>query len=431
MDRLIVRTVSEPIRKTVAVPGSKSITNRALILAAMGSHRCDCTLSGALQSEDTEVMIQALKQLGFAVDDSRLSEGTIQIPQTHGDVIPAKKADLFLANSGTSIRFLTALTSLGTGRYRLDGIERMRERPIQDLLDALQSLGVNARSEMDSGCPPVVVESKGLPGGEVSIRGDVSSQFLSALLMVAPLTNQGVQIHVKGELVSKPYVEMTTKMMQSFGATVDQIDESSYRIPGQQKYECERYAIEPDASAASYFFAAAAITQGEVTVEGLNESSLQGDIEFVRALEVMGCEVSMNQGTTCHWKGSLRGVDLDMNAISDTVMTLGAVACFADGPTTMRNIGHIRHKETDRLAAMANELRRIGVRVEEKEDAITVIPGPMHGAEIETYNDHRMAMSFALIGLRVPGIVIKDPKCVGKTFPRFFEVLEQVSHGNR
>jgi 3-phosphoshikimate 1-carboxyvinyltransferase len=372
-------------------------------------------------------MIGALQKLGFEVEaywEAETPEIWIFHPERG---IRSAEANLFVGNSGTSMRFLTAMISLGHGRYRLDGIPRMRERPIGDLLDALRQLKINAFSEYGNGCPPVIVEANGLQGGRVRIKGDRSSQFLSALLLVAPFSRDGMVIEVEGPLVSEPYVAMTVSMLRDFCYPVEVGPGPCYRIPPDPCRNCGgRYDIEPDASSASYFFAAAAITNGRVTVLGLPEHSLQGDIRFVDVLAEMGCRVERcSAGITVHGRG-LRGIDVDMNDISDTVMTLAAVACFAEGPTTIRNITHIRHKETDRLAALATELRRVGAGVEEFADGLSITPGPLHGAEIETYNDHRMAMSMALIGLRVPGIVIKNPGCVAKTYPNFFQDLEKL-----
>jgi 3-phosphoshikimate 1-carboxyvinyltransferase len=325
------------------------------------------------------------------------------------------------------MRFLTALVALGHGRYRLDGVPRMRERPIQDLLDALAQLGVRARSENNDGCPPVVVEADGLRGGNVTIKGSTSSQFLSGLLMAAPFADQEMHITVEGTLVSVPYVTMTVEMLRQFGLTIEEQQPGAFRIPGRQQGGVSNYEIEPDASAASYFFGTAAITGGTVSVS-LPPASLQGDVGFVQVLQQMGCALDCNESAnTITVTGSrLRGIDVDMNDISDTVMTLAAVACFADGPTTIRNVAHIRHKETDRLAALAIELRRIGAVVEERDDGLTITPAPLHGAVVQTYNDHRMAMSLALVGLKVPGIVIDEPACVAKTYPQFFEDLERL-----
>jgi len=411
--------VTGGVAKTIAVPGSKSITNRALVLAALAQAKDGCRLEGVLRSEDTEVMVDCLRKLGFRLDvDWDRSE--IAVASNSHRLIPAAHAELFAANSGTSIRFLSALVSLGKGTYRLDGVARMRERPIQDLLDALRQLGVSARSELGNGCPPVVIDAQGIVGGTVEIRGNTSSQFLSALMMIAPFTEKGLTIRLSGELVSEPYIVMTRRMLESWGAAIDQPETGVYQIAPGLDGERTSYAIEPDASAASYFFAAAAVLQGRVTVLGLPEPSLQGDVAFVDVLEQMGCRVERcSNGITVHGR-PLRGVDVDMNAISDTVMTLGAVACFAVGPTTIRNVGHIRHKETDRIAALAAELRKVGAEVEEFAEGLRITPRPLHGAMIETYKDHRMAMGLALVGLRVPGVVIRNPGCVAKTYPGFW-----------
>jgi 3-phosphoshikimate 1-carboxyvinyltransferase len=422
-----IRPLAEVPRATVRVPGSKSITNRALVLAALSEPERGSELRGVLQSEDTEVMMAALRELGFQVC-ADWNQGSVTVKRGMGESpIPATSADLFVANSGTSMRFLTAMVSLGKGRYRLDGVARMRERPIDDLLAALCQLGVAATSERGDGFPPVSVETSGLNGGNVTIQGHISSQFLSGLLMAAPLAAREITIAVNGALVSTPYVEMTLELMWQFGVHVDYDDDLTYfEVPCHPWYESKILDVEPDASAASYFFGAAAITGGGVYVPQLARNSLQGDIDFLDVLKRMGCRIDERAGALGILGGPLRGIDVDMNDISDTVMTLGAVACFAEGPTTIRNVGHIRHKETDRLAALAAELCRVGATVEEHDDGLTIIPGPLHGAEIETYNDHRMAMSLALVGLKVPGIVIKNPGCVAKTYPRFFEDLERL-----
>jgi 3-phosphoshikimate 1-carboxyvinyltransferase len=425
-ETLALSPLERPPSATVRVPGSKSLTNRALILAALSHPDKGSELRGVLRSEDTEVLIDALRMLDFRVRTA-WPEETVHVRRgIFGRIIPAPAADLFVANSGTSMRFLTALVSLGQGRYRIDGVSRMRERPIEDLLAALRQLGVQASSEQRNGYPPVLIEANGLSGGHVRIKGDVSSQFLSGLLMAAPLARNEITIEVDGPLVSGPYVAMTVAMMREFGVEVDTDGRSYFRVPTRPWYEARRWEIEPDASAASYFFGAAAITRGEVTVAGLDSSSLQGDIRFVEVLQEMGCRVACGpQGYTVAG-GPLRGIDVDMNSISDCVMTLAAVACFAKGPTTIRNVAHIRHKETDRLQALATELRKIGVRVEEGADGLRIIPGGLHGATIDTYNDHRMAMSLALVGLVIPGVVIRHPGCVGKTYPHFFEDLERL-----
>ncbi len=326
------------------------------------------------------------------------------------------------------MRFLTAMLAAIGGQYELDGIARMRERPLADLIDALAQLGVKVTCKLSPGCPPIAIDSTGFHRSEVSIAAQVSSQFLSGLLMAVPLAKRPLTIRTATKLVSEPYVTMTLAVMKSFGVTIRSNETGVYEydpaIDGS--YSACEYTIEPDASAASYFFAAAAITGGSVTVAHLGQDSLQGDLHFVDVLERMGCTVERlptQTNVVGPADGRLRGIDVDMADISDTVQTLAAVACFADGPTTIRNVEHIRFKETDRIDAVANELRKLGVTVHTTRDGLTIVPGPLKAAEIATYNDHRMAMSFSLIGLRQPGIRILDPKCVEKTFPNYFETL--------
>jgi 3-phosphoshikimate 1-carboxyvinyltransferase len=414
-----------PIKATLRPPGSKSLTNRALVCAALAEG--PSTLLGALDSEDTRVMIEALRVLGLRVEHDRRAQ-TVQLDGCRG-CLPAGEANLYTANSGTTLRFLTAMVTLGHGRYRLDGSPRMRERPVQDLLAALRQLGSTATSELDNGCPPVVVQSDGLPGGRASIAGDISSQFLSGLLMAAPYARQSVELLVSGQLVSKPYIEMTLAVMKSFGVTVEAESLARFVVPAGQVYQGRRYEVEPDASAASYFFAAAAVTGGQVTVEGLSRHSLQGDVAFCDCLAQMGCDVQYGD----HWitvvGKPLRGITVDMNAISDTVQTLAAVALFAEGPTTITGVAHIRHKETDRLAAVATELRKLGAEVDERADGLRIAAGQRRGAAIDTYDDHRMAMSMAVVGLVQPGVVIRDPGCTAKTYPGFFDDLARLGPG--
>jgi 3-phosphoshikimate 1-carboxyvinyltransferase len=423
-DSLEIKPVARPIAASIRPPGSKSITNRALICAALAEGVS--TLRGALDSEDTQVMIAALGQLGIQVEP-RDNGRTIVVHGTGGQ-IPALEAELFCANSGTTIRFLTAMTTLGHGRFRLDGVERMRQRPMGDLLHALNQLGANVISENDDRCPPVVVHANGLPGGIADIRGDISSQFLSGILMAAPAARSPVALVIEGGLVSRPYVRMTIEVMRAFQAQVDSnVEFSQFTIKAPAQYAAREYAIEPDASAASYFWAAAAVTGGQATVEGLSRESLQGDVALVDCLEAMGCRAERNVDSTTVVGGQLHGIDVDMNAISDTVQTLAVVALFAEGPTTIRNVAHIRHKETDRIAALVAELRKLGADVVERAEGLTIQPGALRPAAIDTYNDHRMAMSFALAGLRIPGVRIKNPDCVDKTYPEFFDDLAKVT----
>ncbi len=423
-----IQPVKSPINGTIRPPGSKSITNRAMILAALANG--PTTLTGMLDSQDTRVMVESLRRLGFSAEqDIEACRCTVE---GMAGKIPAKQADLWLENSGTSIRFLTSLCALGSGQYRLDGVARMRQRPIGDLVRALQPLGANIRFENEgSDCPPIVVDGllSYFTGGWTSIQGNISSQFLSSLLMAAPACQKDVHIRVDGELVSKPYVTMTLQMMRAFGAEIFCPDDLSEFHITARPYNSGTYDIEPDASAASYFFGAAAVTGGTVTISGLSKNALQGDVEFATSLEKMGCDVVWGSDRITITGKPLHGIDIDMNAISDTAQTLSAVAVFADSPTTIRNVGHMRHKETDRIAAVVTELKRTGIRAEETEDGLIIYPGTPQPAEIHTYDDHRMAMSFSLLGLRVPGIRILDPGCTAKTYPNYFIDLAKLCSG--
>lgn len=424
-DEIVIQTVQGPVHGEIRPPGSKSITNRALICAALA--RGQSELVGALDSEDTRVMIEGLRALGIKITVSAHGQ-TIHVTGCGGRP-PAKKADIFVGNSGTTIRFLTAAVTLGQGEYRLDGIERMRQRPIGDLATALNQLGADVQCEGEGDCPPVKVLAAGLQGGVATVRGNISSQFLSGLLMAAPCAEQEVTLQVEGTLVSVPYVSITLRVMESFGVLAIPNDNySEIQIPSTGSYKATRYCVEPDASAASYFWATAAVTGGKVTVQGLNSESLQGDVAFVECLRDMGCQIRYKEDAITVQGGRLRGIDVDMNAISDTVQTLAVVALFAEGTTRIRNVGHIRHKETDRITAVATELRKLGAEVKESENGLEITPGNFSPtATIDTYNDHRMAMSFAVAGLRTPGIVIRDPGCTAKTYPEYFADLASLT----
>lgn len=415
----------------VRPPGSKSLTNRALVCASMAEGAS--VLTGALQSDDTEVMIEGLRKIGVEIGEDPQTH-TLTVHGIAGEpLIPA--ADIDVGNSGTTIRFLTAVLSAAGGRYRLHGVERMHRRPIGDLIDALQSvLQGHAVAESEGNCPPVSIESKGWHSGEIRIAGSISSQYLSGLLMAAPLAEGPISVRVEGELVSKPYVEMTCRVMRDFGVPVHPAGDglSGFSIDAPLPYQPAEYAIEPDASAASYFWAAAAITAGTVTVEGLTRDSVQGDVQFVDVLERMGCTVAYEDDAITVTGGDLKGIDVDMNELSDTVQTLSAVALFADGPTTVRGVAHNRFKETDRIADLARELRKLKARVTETADGLVIEPpsrsdwDSLQGTVIETYDDHRMAMSLALVGLRIPGLQIANPACTAKTYPEFFHDLERL-----
>lgn len=421
---------ADSVESVVTVPGSKSITNRALLIAALADG--DSALSGALDSEDTRVMAGALRTLGVGVTGT----GPELLIKGRGG-FPNKTGELYVANSGTTARFLTAALAFSNGRYRLDGKERMRRRPIGDLLDALQKLGADTIAEMGDGCPPILVRPARSCGGEAEIKGEVSSQFLSALLMAAPLAERTIRLTMVGRPISRPYIAMTLAVMKAFGVEVEtDAAFSAFHIPAGAAYRPTDYRIEPDASAASYFFALPAILGGRVTVTGLSQSSLQGDVGFVDALAAMGCAVdykadqitvSRSPRSDDSTAAPLRGIDVDMGDISDTAQTLAVVALFAETPTRIHNIAHVRGKETDRIAAVAAELRKLGAQVDEFADGLTVRPNraALHGARIATYDDHRMAMSFALAGLAIPGVIIEDPECTAKTYPNFFADLDR------
>jgi 3-phosphoshikimate 1-carboxyvinyltransferase len=408
-----------PVTGTARPPGSKSYTNRALVLAALAGGRS--AIEGALFSDDTLHMSRALGQLGIPVVSDEA--GNRFEVEGGGGKVAASQAKVFVGNSGTTARFLAPLMALGTGTYELEGDEAMAKRPIQSLLDALNHLGVKATSVRGNGCPPVRIESAGLEGGSVRMAGGISSQYFSALLMVGPCTRRGLTMEVEGDLVSKPYIEVTAQAMAAFGASMTNEGYARFDVrPGS--YRATRYQVEPDASAASYFFAAAAVTGGRVVVPGLGARSLQGDLGFVRLLERMGCTVRQTDTETeVIGPQKLHGIEADMSNVSDTAQTLAAIAPFADGPTRVTGIGFIRRKETDRVGAVVTELQRLGIRAEEEEDGFVVHPGVPRAGVVDTYEDHRMAMSFSIAGLVAPGISIRNPACVSKTFPRFFEVL--------
>ena len=415
-----ITPLARPPECEVRVPGSKSITNRALLIAALAQG--ESTLDGVLFSDDTHYMAEGWRQLGITVREDTNAERFIVTGG--GGAIPAQGADLYVGNAGTAMRFLVAALCLGHGRFRIDGSARMQQRPIQELLDALAELGGQARSAAGNGFPPVVVEAEGLLGGHARVAAAKSSQFLSALLMVAPYAHRRTELEVVGSLVAPPYVDMTIGVMGGFGVTVVRDDYRRFTIE-PQAYAARPYRIEPDASSAHYFLAAAALCGGRVRVEGLGYASLQGDVRFVDVLEQMGAVVVRGDHfLEVRGGAQLDGIAVDMNSISDTVPTLAALAPFARRPVTIRNVAHVRLQESDRLHAVATELQRLGVPVYEREDGLCIEPSAIRPAVVETYDDHRLAMSFALIGLRVPGIGIRDPECVRKTFPEYFARLE-------
>ena len=418
-----IQPVRKPLDATVEVPGSKSYTNRALLVAAMA--RGTSTVTGALFSDDTHYMSASLRKLGVKIDADE-KRATFDV-RGNGGNIPVSSAELYIGNSGTTSRSLTAYVSLGHGKFVIDGDEPMRRgRPISDLLDALRQIGVSARSQFENGHLPVIVKANGLTGGKTRLDVSKSSQFLTALLLIAPYAKNGMEIEVVGNR-EMPYIDITLAVMEAFGVQVIHEDYKYFRIESGQQYQPRDYNVEPDASSASYFFAAAALTGGRVTVQHLHLDSAQGDIQFVHILEQMGCQVTASDaGITVTGPRHLKGVNVDMRAISDTALTLAAIAPFADSKVTIRNIEHTRWQETDRIHAMVTELRKLGVPVVEHQDGLEISPASITPAAIDTYQDHRVAMAFSLVGLKVDGIRINDPECVSKTFPNYFEVLEQL-----
>jgi len=419
----------KPIRKIdgeVNLPGSKSLSNRALLLAALAEGTTKIT--NLLESDDTRHMLNALKQLGIQYT---LSEDKTECTVV-GNGGPLENADfeeLFLGNAGTAMRPLCAALSLGSGSYMLTGEPRMKERPIGHLVDALRQAGAKINYLENEGYPPVQIEANGLNGGEVEIDGAISSQFLTALLLAAPMAKEDMHITIKGELVSKPYIDITLHIMKAFGVEVVNENYEIFRIKGGQTYQAvNSFMVEGDASSASYFLAAAAIKGGTVKVTGIGKNSVQGDVAFADVLEKMGAKVEWGDEYISVTKGELNAVDMDFNHIPDAAMTIATTALFAKGTTTLRNIYNWRVKETDRLFAMATELRKVGAEVEEGEDYLTIIPPKkLKHAAIDTYDDHRIAMCFSLLALDEASVTINEPECTAKTFPTYFEVLESIS----
>jgi 3-phosphoshikimate 1-carboxyvinyltransferase len=427
----------KPIKKidgTVRLPGSKSLSNRILLLAALaeGTTRVE----NLLDSDDIRYMVDALKVLGLSFTEDR-ANNILEITGCGGKFEKTGKdvTELFLGNAGTAMRPLTAaVAAAGQGTFVLDGVQRMRERPIQDLVDGLVQLGVDAECTMGTGCPPVRINCKGLPGGKIELGGNVSSQYLTAILMSAPLSTGTVEIQVVTELISKPYVEMTIKLMERFGVKVDAAEDlQSFKIQGGQTYKSPgSIFVEGDASSASYFLAGATITGGTVTVEGCGLDSIQGDTKFAYTMEQMGATLEWTANSvTCTGPkdGKLKAIDVNMNAMPDAAMTLAVAALFADGTTTIRDVASWRVKETERMIAICTETRKLGAEVVEGSDYCVITPpkgGFNKGVAIDTYDDHRMAMAFALAACGDEDIIINDPKVTKKTFPNYFDVLATV-----
>jgi 3-phosphoshikimate 1-carboxyvinyltransferase len=418
MDSLELKPLSRAAG-TVRLPGSKSISNRVLLLAALA--RGETEIGGLLDADDTRVMKDALKKLGVEFKNSSV-KGV-------AGPFPVKKAELFLGNAGTAFRPLTAALALSNGEYRLYGVARMHERPIGDLVDALRGIGARVDYAGKEGFPPLAIHPGNIGSGKLRVRGDVSSQFLSALLMALPLTGKPATIEVAGELVSRPYVEITLNVMGRFGVEAKKAGWSRFEVAAGPYRSPGRIMVEGDASSASYFLAAGALGGGPVRVEGVGRASIQGDARFTEVLERMGAKISLLEEAievSCGKK--LEPIDMDLNHIPDAAMTAAVLALFADGPSTLRNIASWRVKETDRLAAMASELRKLGAEVEEGADYLRISPGKLKaGIAIDTYDDHRMAMSFSLVALGGVPVTINDPGCVAKTFPGYFEAFRAIT----
>jgi len=404
----------------VTLPGSKSYTQRALVIAALAGG--ESVLHHALLSKDTEYLMDALRLMGAAIE---VRPEALTVVGTAGRIAAPQK-EIYLGNNGTAIRLLMGVASLGKGEFRLTGDERLCERPVGPLLDALSALGVDAASENGRGCPPVMIKTKGLQGGRAVLTDIASSQFISSLLISCPLAGADSRIDVVGPVPSRPYVDMTVEAMHDFGVDVEEVSPGRFLIRGNQHYHARSYMVEGDVSSASYFCLAAAVCRGTVVIHHIHPGTLQGDIGFLSVLERFGVKVARKDNLIEVTGGPLQQGDyeFDFGAMPDVVPTFAVLAALRPGRTVIRNVPHLRVKESNRLEALVNELRRVGIHAEEIEDGMAVVGGKPHGAAIETYNDHRIAMSFAILGLTVPGITISNPECVGKSFPEFWSILD-------
>ena len=425
MNTLTLKPISK-IDGEINLPGSKSLSNRALLLAALAEGTTE--IFNLLESDDTRHMLNALEQLGikYTLSDDKTR---CTIEGNAGPISSEKAQELFLGNAGTAMRPLCAALCLGEGTYLLTGEPRMKERPIGHLVDTLREAGANITYKENEGYPPLEIKANGLNGGEVKIEGAISSQFLTALLLAAPMAKEDMTISIIGELVSKPYIDITLHIMKAFGVEVLNENYETFRIKGGQTYKAvDSFMVEGDASSASYFLAAAAIKGGTVKVTGIGKNSIQGDVAFADVLEEMGARVEWGDDFVSVTKGELNPIDMDFNHIPDAAMTIATTALFTKGTTTLRNIYNWRVKETDRLFAMATELRKVGAEVEEGEDYLKITaPKVLNHAAIDTYDDHRMAMCFSLLALDPVSVTINEPECTAKTFPTYFEVLESIS----
>ena len=428
MSQYKVKTVHHPLNCTVEVPGSKSITNRALLMAALSDG--ECTLHSVLFSDDSRHFLTSLIALGYIIEVNEVDKYVLI--HGKGRQIPKKEAAIDVGSAGTAARFLTAMLALSDGAYTIQASEQMKKRPMLPLFEALTSMGAEFTFLEKPGHLPVQVKGAAFggkkPADKVQVDISESTQFLSALMMVAPMLDDGLTIHITSKKTDGSYIRITKKMMAQFGCAVS-FDGKTYVIEAGSKYQPETYQIEPDVSAACYFYAAAAITGGSILVRNVHSTSMQGDMRFLNVLEKMGCDVKEERRgirVTAPADGTLHGIEIDMNDFSDQSMTLAAIAPFAKEPVYIKNIGHIRLQESDRIHAIVTELARLGVRVEEEQDAVKIYPSDVKPAVVQTYDDHRMAMSFALIGLKVDGIVIDNYECCKKTFENYFDVLESI-----
>ncbi|MCP4750738.1 MAG: 3-phosphoshikimate 1-carboxyvinyltransferase [Proteobacteria bacterium] len=409
---------SKSVDGRIRIPGSKSISNRAILIASLAQGTS--WLDGVLASDDTFYMMKAWKNLGAEFVES---DDGIRV-QGCGGRLSACRDEIYIENAGTAARFLTAALTLGSGRYVVTGNERMRQRPIVDLLNALNTLGGKVADIAGTGCPPVEITAGGLSGGTVRIPGDKSSQYISAIMLAAPYAGNRTVVEITGNLVSRSYVEMTIDIMRAFDVRCRWLDEQTLSIDPGQHYVGKRYSIEGDASSASYFLGMAAITQGRIKIKGVKSDSTQGDLGLLGILEEMGCRVVWEDDGVVLEGRPLKGIEVDMNTMSDVAPTLAVVALFAEGVTKIRNVGNMRIKECDRIQAVVAELRKLGADAEEWDTGLGVTGlGRYRSAELDTYGDHRMAMSLSLAGLKIPGVKIKNPQCVSKTFPTFYDMF--------
>lgn len=401
------------VGKELHLPPSKSYTNRALIAAALADGAT--TLVHPSQSDDTNILVRALKQFGIEIQQT---SDRLEIKGS-GGIFNAPAKEIHLGNAGTAIRFLTSFAALAKGETTLTGNEQMQKRPISDLLESLHSAGIKCSGS--NGCPPVKITGGNFSGGRIDMKAEISSQFVSSILLTAPYGKHPLLLRLNGKTSSLPYIGMTLHVMRSFGANAESLDPATYTVSNTDRYIGHEFEIEGDASSATYFWAAAAITKSAVVTRNLSTESLQGDVKFLKILSEMGCHIRSDEQSIEVRGGILFGIEVDMNELPDCVPALAVMAVFAEGPTTIRNVAHLRFKETNRLTAIAKELTNIGAKVELFEDGLTIHPGKLQGAVIETYNDHRIAMSFAVAGLRIPGIQITNPACVSKSFPNFWD----------